>query len=142
MKTLELEVVTPHRGLEPGRVRSLVVPTEDGHLGILPDHAPLMCVLGIGPARFVDEQGGEGGLMVDGGFLEVSRNKVRILANVAELPEEIDVERARAAEERARRRLRERAESAFDLVRAETALQRALARQKLVSDLPAGRRRR
>lgn len=100
-------------------------------LGILPGHLPLVTPLKIAPIRI--KIGGQTEVIaVNGGFLEVRKDKVVILAESAERSEEIDVERARAARERAELRLQSKQEQ-IDHHRAEVALQRALNRLNATS---------
>jgi F-type H+-transporting ATPase subunit epsilon len=91
---IQLEVATPERLVVREDVDSVQVPGKDGYLGILPGHAPLVGQLGTGYLSY-----GAGGrrryLSVSGGFLEVLPDHVRVLANIAERAEEIDLERAR-----------------------------------------------
>jgi F-type H+-transporting ATPase subunit epsilon len=95
-------------------------------LGILPDHTPLISQLKTGVLSY--RQGNQNRRMhVSGGFIEVASDNVSILSDVAEKPEEIDVERAQRAKERAERLLASRGED-IDFDRAELKLQRALAR--------------
>jgi F-type H+-transporting ATPase subunit epsilon len=101
---LHLEVATPERSLVREDVSEVQVPGKDGYLGVLPGHAPLLGQLGAG---FLSYQtgGGRKFLSVAGGFVEIKDDHVRILADVAERAEEIDVERARRALERAQQEL-------------------------------------
>ncbi len=127
-KTFTLEIVTPDRVvLSDDEVVSIVVPGVEGYLGILANHAPLMTELGIGEMIVRRENGEETILAAAKGFMEVSNNKVTVLAASAEKADEIDIERARDAERRARERL-ERAEEGVDFTRAEVALKRAINR--------------
>lgn len=127
-KGLELKIVTPERVLLQTEAEAVVVPAELGYLGVLPGHAPLLSALKPGVVRYRRE-GQVRRLAVSGGFMEVAANRVVVLADTAELAEEIDVARAQRAKERAVRRLRERGKG-IDVLRAEMALQRALARLK------------
>ncbi|KUK11099.1 MAG: ATP synthase epsilon chain [Clostridia bacterium 41_269] len=127
-KILTMEVVTPERHVIKTQADSIVVPAAEGYLGILSNHAPLITSLRIGVVRY-SLKGQEKKMAISGGFMEVADNVVTILADTAELAEEIDVDRAIAAKERALQRLRERKEN-IDYVRAQLALQRALARLK------------
>ena len=127
--TLKLEVVTPERKVLSEEIVSLIVPAIEGYLGILPNHAPIISGLEPGVVKY--KVGGNYKKMaISGGFLEVSANKASILANTAELAEEIDVQRAQAAKERAEQRLQNKSD--IDVLRAELALKRALARLKAV----------
>jgi F-type H+-transporting ATPase subunit epsilon len=100
--TLSLEVATPERELVREQVNDVQVPGKDGYMGILPGHAPLLGLLGIGMLTYVSlSDGKKRYLSVHQGFLEVLEDHVRVLADVAERAEEIDVQRARAALQRA-----------------------------------------
>lgn len=126
---ISLQVITPRRiALECG-VSSLVVPGQAGQMGIWPRHAPAMVALKPGIMRYRDDNG-MGTMVVHGGFVEVYRDRVVILADAAELPHEIDIERAREARRRAEKRLEEGGEE-VDYARARAALERALARLTL-----------
>src|SRR5436190_10197720 len=95
---LTLEVVTPERKILSEVVDEVVLPGRDGYLGVLPGHAPLLTSLKIGQVEY--RQGSEKSyLSLAWGFAEVLPDKVTILADVAERPEEIDVERAKAKKE-------------------------------------------
>lgn len=123
---LSLEVVTPERQVLHEDVDSIQLPGLDGYLGILPGHAPLLTELGAGALSF--QKGGETRYATTlGGFAEVLSNRVIVLAERAELAEEIDLGRAEAARERALKRLQEKA-GEVDFERAQLALQRSLTR--------------
>lgn len=131
MSTYLLEIVTPERLVYTEQVNSISVRGSEGDLGILPGHLPLVTPLNIAPIRI--KIGGQTEVIaVNGGFLEVRKDKVVILAESAERSEEIDVERARAARERAELRLQSKQEQ-IDHHRAEVALQRALNRLNATS---------
>src|ERR1035438_4718874 len=98
--SLQLEVATPERALARELVSDLQLPGKNGYLGILPGHAPLLALLGIGMLTYTVD-GKKRYLAVHEGFLEVLEDHVRVLADVAERAEEIDVQRARAALQRA-----------------------------------------
>lgn len=127
-RSLELEVVTPERVVLSTEVESLMLPGALGYLGVLPGHAPLVTQLSPGVV-FYRYHGEEKRLAVSGGLAEITGQKVLLLADTAEKSEEIDVERARRAKERAERRLKERPPG-VDIARAEAALKRAVARLK------------
>ena len=92
---LALEVATPERELVREDVSEVQVPARNGYLGILPGHAPLVSLLGTGFLSY-GAGGGKRYLSVQGGFVEVLADRVRVLANAAVRAEEIDVEGARA----------------------------------------------
>jgi F-type H+-transporting ATPase subunit epsilon len=128
---LTLEVITPERKVLSQAVDEVVVPGMDGELGILPDHTPLISRLQTGVLSF--RAGTERQLLhVSGGFVEVLPGHVSVLSDVAERPEEIDLERAQRARERAERRLATLGED-VDFRRAELKLQRAMIRIQLAN---------
>lgn len=126
MSTLRLEIVTPERKLYEEDVNMVVVKGVSGELGILPHHIPLVTPLKIAPVKAKKGNTDEW-IAVHGGFMEVRKDKVVILAEAAELGKDIDLIRARQAKERAERRLAEKAAD-IDHKRAELAFQRALSR--------------
>src|SRR5690242_11096404 len=101
---LQLEIVTPERLVEKDTVSEVQIPGKDGYLGILPGHAPLITELGVGEIKYRGD-GMEYRLAVAWGFAEILPNKVTILAETAERANEIDVNRARHAKERAEEHL-------------------------------------
>ena len=127
---LRLDVVSAERTvLSEDGLDMVVAPGVEGQLGILPSHAPLMTMLGLGELharRGADEIT----LAVHGGFLEVRDDVVTVLADVAEQAEEIDVERARAARERAAANLANRS-GEVNLAAAQAELRRALLRLRV-----------
>ena len=102
--TLSLEVATPERQLVLEQVAEVQVPGKNGYMGILPGHAALLGLLGIGTLTYVVD-GKKRYLSVHEGFLEVLDDHVRVLADVAERAEEIDMQRAQRALQRAQARL-------------------------------------
>jgi len=128
---IRLDIVTPDRMVYSEDVNMVIARATDGDLGILPGHAPLIAGLEIWPLRIQTDEG-ENLFSVCGGFIEVRPQKITVLAGCAELPEEIDIDRAESAKERAERRLKE-AEGAtdIDVRRAEVALKRALVRLRV-----------
>lgn len=121
-----LRVVTPERTVLADEVEMVVARGAAGELGILAGHVPLVTPLRIGVVR-VHKEGAVRRVAVMGGFLEVGPGGVTILSPLAQLPEEIDVARARAARERAERRLNNPGPE-VDVTRAQAALARAMAR--------------
>ena len=127
MATILLEVATPDKGeVYKNDINMLITRSICGELGILPKHARLLTEL-IPHAMRIKEGGGETRLFVSGGFMEVTPDKITILADAAENPDDIDVERAKAAYNRATERLNKK-DSEIDINRAEAALARAKAR--------------
>jgi F-type H+-transporting ATPase subunit epsilon len=128
VSTFLLEIVTPERKVYAEQVDMVSVKGVEGELGILPNHIPLVTPLKIAPIT-VKKQGSKDEIIaVNGGFMEVRKDKVVILAESAELPEQIDIDRAKAAKERAEKRIAETKQDNVDFKRAEAALQRALNR--------------
>jgi F-type H+-transporting ATPase subunit epsilon len=127
---LHLEIVTPERRLLSEQVNSVTVPGRGGELGILPGHAALISDLQAGVLSY-SEDGTTFQLLVSGGFVEVNDDKVSVLAEVAERPEEIDAERARRARELAEKRLSGQSGTDIDIDRAQAKLMRNLCRLQL-----------
>jgi len=125
---IELVIVTPEKQLLRGKVADIQMPGENGYLGILPGHAPLMTELGIGELSYHDVSGKESAhVAIVRGFAEVLPDRVTVLAETAERAEEIDVQRAKDALARAEKRLATN-DPNIDWDRANIALQRALIR--------------
>ncbi|ASJ56147.1 F0F1 ATP synthase subunit epsilon [Brevibacillus formosus] len=127
MSKMTVEVVTPERVVYSGQAEMVIARGLQGEIGIMPNHMPLVTPLKTAPVRIKTEGDKEVKMAVSGGFMEVRGDKVTILAETAELPGDIDVERAKAAKERAEKRLAEKY-AELDVKRAERALQRAMAR--------------
>jgi F-type H+-transporting ATPase subunit epsilon len=129
-ESIELVIVTPERQLLRQTVVEVTLPGGDGCLGILPGHAPLITELGIGELTYHAKGASEAGqLAVISGFAEVLGDRVTVLAETAEKPEEIDVARAEEAKKRAEERLASAASNPdVDWARAAVALQRSLIR--------------
>ena len=124
--TFRLEIATPDRPLLDKPVEEAQIPATTGYLGILPHHAPLLAELGIGKLSYT-VGGKEESLLVLEGFLEVLPDHVRVLANAAENPSDIDIKRAQEAYDRASQRLSIDVQD-VDKARAMRALKRAEAR--------------
>jgi len=131
MSTFKLEIVTPERKVYDHDVNMIVVEGVEGQLGILPNHIPLLTPLKISPVRIKVAGSDDELVALGGGFMEVRKDKVVILAETAELPKDIDLDRAREAKRRAESRLLHLDE--YDAVRAELALKRAINRIKVAS---------
>ena len=130
-EAVELIIVTPQRQLLREKVASVQLPGASGELGILPGHAPLITELGNGELGYKASGGGEPVVVaVLSGFAEVLPDRVTVLAETAERPEEIDVARAKEALARAEARLKS-TDPDVDWDRATVALQRALVRIKV-----------
>lgn len=131
MPTIHVNVVTPDGKVYDGDVDMVSVRTVEGELGILPRHIPLVAPLTVGAVRLKKGSTVEK-VAVSGGFVEVRPDQVTILAEAAELPSGIDVDRARQAKERAEQRLNSEKADAIDFKRAEFALKRAINRLDVI----------
>ena len=135
--TIRLEVVTPEKIVVSEEVQIVMAPGVLGEFGVLIGHTPFLTALKNGVVRFNDSKGDEHSIFVSGGFAEVLPGQVTILAESAERRRDIDVERARAALERAQKRLSDaRAKEEIDFTRAQAALQRAILRLKIAESRP------
>ncbi|HMM78679.1 MAG TPA: F0F1 ATP synthase subunit epsilon [Pyrinomonadaceae bacterium] len=101
---LKLEIVTPEKKVFDDEVESVTVPTASGEAGIFPNHAPLVSALKPGILSY-SQKGGAEKMAVTGGFVEVSANKVSVLADSAETFDEVDVDAARSEREAAEKAL-------------------------------------
>ena len=133
---LLLEMVTPERLAYSEYVDSVQVPGIEGELGILPHHAPLISMLGVGELR-IRKGGVEESFAIFGGFLQVRPDKVVVMAETADLASEIDLDRAHEARREAERALETGYHEGADLAAARASLQQALLRIRV-----AERRRR
>lgn len=126
MNTFLVEIVTPERKVYEETASMVSVKGVEGELGILANHIPLVTPLRIAPVT-IKRDGIVDIIAVNGGFIEVRKGKVVILAESAEMAKDIDVRRAEAAKKRAEQRLAAKREE-VDFRRAELALQRAMNR--------------
>jgi F-type H+-transporting ATPase subunit epsilon len=129
-----LNIVTPEAVFYEGEVVSLVAPGSEGYLGVLTDHAPLITGLAPGKLTVKDQKDQETNFALGGGFMEVFKNQVTILAHSIESVDRINYERATEALERAKERLRLKARE-IDIPRALAALRRAENRIQLYQAL-------
>ncbi len=130
LKTLTVSVVTPDGPILEDSYEMVSCKAQSGELGILPNHIPVVAPLVISAVR-LKRNNETIRVAISGGFIEVSNNQVTILAQSAESPSDIDVQRARKAKERAERRLKAKQDD-IDFRRAEYALKRALNRLDIV----------
>ncbi|MEA2114499.1 MAG: F0F1 ATP synthase subunit epsilon [Thermodesulfobacteriota bacterium] len=129
MAQIHLEVVTPAGPVVSDDVDIVTAPGVGGEFGVLANHAPFLSTIKTGTLSYTKDKQTKY-LMVSGGFSEVSNNKITFLVESAEYGHDIDVDRAMQAKERAEKRLAQTQaqDETFNRVRAEAALQRALAR--------------
>ncbi len=131
MAKIRCEVVTAERTVFADDVDMVVAPGAEGQLGILPHHAPLMTILTYGELIIHREGQEDEFIAIGGGFLEVGADHVTILADAAERAEEIDLERAEAAQRRAGELMAQKQVEDVDFARAEAALRRSMIRLKV-----------
>jgi F-type H+-transporting ATPase subunit epsilon len=105
MAVMQVDVVTPERELFSGEATEVYARSLEGELGILPGHQPTLLALEVAPVRVKTSDGREVAVAVHGGFLEFRENHLTVLADGAELPEDIDPARAEAARRRAEEHL-------------------------------------
>lgn len=125
-----LRVITPDRVFYENQVHMVEFNTTEGEIGVLPGHVPLTVIIKPGILD-ITEADGDKVAALHAGFAEILPESVTILAEIVEWPEEIDAERANAAKHRAEERLHSRTPET-DIARAETALQRAMARIQIL----------
>lgn len=121
-----LRIITPDRVFYEGEVSMVEFNTTEGEIGVLKKHVPITVIVSPGILTITEAEGTKEAAL-HAGFAEILQDEVVILAEVIEWPEEIDEERAEKAKERAEERLRSKTPET-DILRAETALQRAMAR--------------
>lgn len=126
MAKLMLEIVTPDKMFYKDEAEMVIVRGSEGEMGILFDHEPFVTPLDIGTIR-IKNNGQFKIAALSQGYLQITEEKVVILSDTAEWPEEIDVERAEKARERAEKRLQQKTPD-LDILRAEIALKKAAAR--------------
>ncbi len=128
-KHYSLVIVTPTRTVFSGDVESFSAPGIMGGFQVLVDHAPLLAEIGVGEVKLTDAEGKESRYATSGGFVEVNKNRVLLLAESAERADEIDLGRAERSQQRALERLAKK--EAVNEERARAALARALNRIKI-----------
>lgn len=127
-ENIRLEVVTPEGSVISEEAQIVMAPGELGEFGVLSGHTPFMTSLQLGTVRYEDASETERFVFVSGGFAEALPDRVTILADSAERRSDIDLERAKAARERAEGRLARGDDENIDFARAKAALARAIKR--------------
>lgn len=125
----DLEIISPERDFYEGKAAFIEMTTTEGDIGVYKMHIPVTCMLVPGMVKIYEESPNSEPkkAIIHGGFVEILRKRVRIMAEIAEWPEEIDLNRAEEARIRAERRI-EAGGGGVDIGRAEAALKRSLAR--------------
>lgn len=126
----DLKIITPDRVFYSGKARFLELNTVEGGIGIYKNHIPMTTVLEPGIATITEEGGNKKEAALHTGFMEILGDRITILAEIAEWPDEIDRNRAQEAKIRAERRL-QNDKSNINITRAELALHKALVRIEL-----------
>ena len=124
---LQLEIVTPERQAYSEEVDAVFCPGIEGEFGVLPHHAPLLSMLGVGELR-IKKGGDEEYFAIAGGFVQVRPDKVVVMAELADLSSEINLEAAEEARNEAERAIQQGFDEPADLARARAAMDRALLR--------------
>ncbi|PHV69855.1 ATP synthase F1 subunit epsilon [Sporanaerobium hydrogeniformans] len=127
MTKIRLQILTPLKKILDEEVESVILRTTEGDMGILYDHEPVVTLLDYNTIQYTQE-GVKKVATTMGGFAEITSDRVVVLTDASEFPEEIDEERARQAKERAQKRL---ADKSMDRIRAEVALKKAITRMNL-----------
>ena len=130
--TFKVKIITPERLFFEGEASMIEFTTTEGDIGVYANHIPLTTVLAPGVVTITGSDESRKRAGVYSGFAEIQKDKVTLLAETAEWPDEVDEQRAGSAEKRARDRLEKRAAD-LDVARAELALRRSLVRKSLVS---------
>ena len=108
MNTFYLKVIASDRTFFAGRCQALTVPALDGEVGIMAHHENMVMAIAMGEMRITDVEGKQTIAVVGTGFAQMMNNRVTVLVDTAELPEEIDIRRAREAKERAEEQMRQK----------------------------------
>lgn len=126
----EMKIITPDRIFYEGEATMVEFNTTEGEIGIYKDHIPMTVIVKAGILTITEGDTVKNAAL-HSGFAEILQDRVTILAEIIEWPEEIDLDRAEAAKERAEERIHSRTDKT-DISRAETALERAIARIEVI----------
>lgn len=135
MDTFGLKIIASDRVFYEGRCRQIIIPAPDGEKGILPNHENMVIAVNVGDARMEVEKGKGVDIAVGAGFMEIVNNRVTMLVDTAERPEEIDIRRAEEAKERAEEQLRQK-QSIQEYYHSQASLARAMNRLKVSKEKP------
>lgn len=124
---MRLQIITPMKTVLDEEVDSVILSTTEGEMGVLYDHEPAVVLLGYKTLSYTQDEVKKYATTL-GGFAEITKDKIVILTDASEFADEIDLERAKRAKERAEKRL---SDSSMDHLRAEIALKKAIARINL-----------
>ena len=135
MKTFSLKIISSDKIFYEGPCQYLTVPAPDGQKGVLPHHENMVIAVNVGDARMEVEKGKWVDIAVGAGFMEIVNNRVTMLVDTAERPEEIDIRRAEEAKERAEEQLRQK-QSIQEYYHSQASLARAMNRLKVSKEKP------
>lgn len=124
---MRLQIITPMKTILDEEVDSVILSTTEGEMGVLYDHEPVVVLLGYKTLSYTQDEVKKYATTL-GGFAEITKDKIVVLTDASEFANEIDLERAKRAKERAEKRL---SDSNMDHLRAEIALKKAIARINL-----------
>ena len=133
MATFGLKIIASDKVFYEGRCRNLVIPAPDGEVGLLPHHENMVIAIEVGIARMQVEEGEWSEIAVGTGFAEIVNNRVTLLVDTAERPEDIDVRRAQEQKERAQEQMRQK-RSIQQYYHTQASLARAMNRLRLAQD--------
>ena len=133
MDTFGLKIIASDKVFYEGRCRNLVIPAPDGEVGLLPHHENMAIAIEVGIARMQVEEGEWSEIAVGTGFAEIVNNRVTLLVDTAERPEDIDVRRAQEQKERAQEQMRQK-RSIQQYYHTQASLARAMNRLRLAQD--------
>ncbi len=133
MDTFGLKIIASDKVFYEGRCRKLIIPAPDGEKGILPNHENMVIALAVGIARMEAEEGKWQDVALGQGFAEVVNNRVTLIVDTAERPEDIDIRHAQEQRERAEEQLRQK-QSIQEYYHTQASLARAMNRLKLAQD--------
>ena len=134
MNNLKLEIVSAHKSLYSGEIKFVVVPGEEGELGVYPNHAPLITRIKPGELKFKNTENEDVVIVVAGGILEVQPNLVTVLADCAIRASDIDEERSKEAKQNAESIIKNNKEN-IDLAKAHAELAFAIAELSAIKKL-------
>ena len=133
MDTFGLKIIASDKVFCEGRCRNLIIPAPDGEVGLLPHHENMVIAIEVGIARMEVEAGKWNEIAVGTGFAEIVNNRVTLLVDTAEKPEDIDVRRAQEQKERAEEQMRQK-RSIQQYYHTQASLARAMNRLRLAQD--------
>ena len=137
MSLIETKILTPAKPILDCKAQSVHVPSLCGFVEVLPNHAAMISEIDVGPLTITDQNGSKQEYFVSGGYVHVNDNSVTVLGDVVQMTDELDLEKAKKAQERAEKRLSDHGDRSVDIPRALSALKRAQARKDFLKSLPS-----